>query len=239
MTRSVVPVLAALALAGCAGGDEAASTGTAPGTGSAATTTGRATPPRTGATRAPHLGSKTALERVRALMDRFSVVDERLGEGVRAVSGFDSKVHCWTPEGWRRLAAPHGAAPEEIAGVADIFSLEIHLRPEVCDALHALLEGERPQVGTEALAAAGSLVALTHEGMHLTSVGSNEVVAECRAMQNAYEVGVRLGIEEEYGRRLALIYWEELYRPHDPVYGSPECTDGGSLDINPDTPDWP
>jgi hypothetical protein len=233
-------LLAAVALAGCAGDDEAASKRPSTGSDTGSVTAAEPTPPGQGAqTRAPHVASRSALQRIRAIEEKFSVVEDRLGEGILAVSGFDSNVRCWTRPGWRRLAAIHGVRPDELAGVADIFALEIHLHPFVCERLEALLAGEQPQVGPEALLTAGALVTLAHEGMHLTAVGSNEAAAECRAMQNADEVAERLGVDVEYGSRLALIYWEELYRPDDPVYGSPECRDGGSLDINPDTSLWP
>jgi hypothetical protein len=35
------------------------------------------------------------------------------------------------------------------------------------------------------------------------------------------------------------LYWEQLYPRDDPVYGSEECRDGGSLDVNPDMFEWP
>jgi hypothetical protein len=72
------------------------------------------------------------------------------------------------------------------------------MHPFVCEWLDVLVSGERPHSGSDALHAAASLVALTHEGTHLTSAGGNEAVVECRAMQNAYKVGERLGIEEDY-----------------------------------------
>jgi predicted component of type VI protein secretion system len=109
----------------------------------------------------------------------------------------------------------------------------------VCSNLDALLTGDRPELADLALRAAASLVILTHEGTHFTSVGSNEAVAECRAMQNAHKVAAAMGIDEDYARQLARLYWEELYAPGDPLYGSPECRDGGTLDVNPDDPAWP
>jgi hypothetical protein len=237
--RASAVLLAAVALAACAGEEEGASTQRTASSETTAAASEPETLPGQGETRALDAASRSTLQRVRAMKDSYAVVDERFGEGVRAVSGFDSKVHCWTPAGWHRLERIHGTAPDSLAGLADIFSLHIHLHPNICDELHALLAGERPQTGPDALALAGALVALTHEGMHLTSVGSNEAAAECKAIQNAHEVGVRLGVEEEYGHRLALIYWEELYRADDPVYGSPQCQDGGSLDVNPDSSVWP
>ena len=35
------------------------------------------------------------------------------------------------------------------------------------------------------------------------------------------------------------MYWKNLYPCDDPVYGSDECRDGGSLDVNPDASDRP
>jgi hypothetical protein len=52
-------------------------------------------------------------------------------------------------------------------------------------------------------------------------------------------VAARLGIDEDYARRLARLYWQQAYPRNDPVYGSPECRDGGVMDVNPDSSDWP
>jgi hypothetical protein len=238
--KGVLALLALLAafFAGGCGGEKDASTGATEG--STTTTASSSTQPEPSSPPVPHEATHEApesvLRRIRSIEDRFSRVDERLAESLRAVSGFESKVRCWTPRGWRRLETING---ERLGGLADVYAVEIHLHPYICEWLDLLRAGERPASGRDVLHAAASLVALTHEGTHLTSAGGNEAVVECRALQNAYKVGERLGIEEEYARTLMRLYWEELYPRDDPVYGSDECRDGGSLDVNPGTSGWP
>ena len=126
-----------------------------------------------------------------------------------------------------------------LSGLADVGTYEIHLHPFACQGVEYLLAGNRPETGDAALFVADGLVVLTHEGTHFTSAGSNEAVVECRAMQNAHLVAARLGIDEDYARRLATLYWERAYPRDDPVYGSPECRDGGTMDVHPESSDWP
>jgi hypothetical protein len=175
---------------------------------------------------------------IRAIEERFSKPEPRLADGIRAVSGIESSVRCWTEPGWKKLEA---IMQRRLSGLADAATYEIHLHPYACDGLDSLLAGNRPESGDQALFLAAGLVVLTHEGTHFTSAGSNEAVVEWRAMQNAHLVAARLGIDEDYARRLARLYWERAsaYPSDDPVYGSPECRDGGIMDVNPDTSEWP
>jgi hypothetical protein len=233
-------VLVALLAGGCGGETEAVSTQAVSLT---ATTTSESSsqpePTRTSPavpSEVPHDAPESVLRRIRAIEGRFSEPNERFAEALGAVSGFDSEVRCWTRQGWRRVERLNGA---QLGGLTDVYAVEIHLHPFVCEWLDVLVSGERPNSGSDALHAAASLVALTHEGTHLTSAGGNEAVVECRGMQNAYKVGERIGIEEDYARTLMGLYWEQLYPRDDPVYGSKECRDGGSLDVNPDRSEWP
>jgi hypothetical protein len=173
---------------------------------------------------------------IRGIEDRFSKPDPRLADGIRAVSGIESSVRCWTKKGWARLEE---IMQRRLSGLADVATYEIHLHPFACDGVRYLLAGNRPETGDAALFVADGLVVLTHEGTHFTSAGSNEAVVECRAMQNAHLVAARLGIDEDYARRLAKLYWERAYPRNDPVYGSPECRDGGLMDVHPEASDWP
>ena len=41
------------------------------------------------------------------------------------------------------------------------------------------------------------------------------------------------------GELVASLYWGEVYPRLDPIYISPECRDGGALDLNPWSSTWP
>jgi hypothetical protein len=235
-TLAVSAVLAAL-LAACSSSKEAAPTATSmpQGSTSAETTTSRSPAP-TGEQPPPDVAPEHAIRRVRAIENRFSKPDPRFADAIRAVSGIGSSVRCWTKPGWGKLET---IMHRRLSGLADPATYEIHLHPFACDGLEYLLDGNQPESGDQALFVAEGLIVLTHEGTHFTSAGSNEAVVECRAMQNAHLVAARLGIDEDYARRLARLYWERAYPRNDPVYGSPECRDGGTMDVHPETSDWP
>jgi hypothetical protein len=237
MRKAAAIVAAAAVLSACSSSNEAARSRTPPPGGSTsvkATTTPRSALP--GRQLPPDVAPEHVLRAIRAIEERFSKPDTRLADGLRAVSGIESSVRCWTQPGWKRL---EGIMQRRLSGLADVSTYEIHLHPFACDGVRYLLDGNHPETGAAALFVADGLVVLTHEGTHFTSAGSNEAVVECRAMQNAHLVAARLGIDENYARRLAKLYWERAYPRNDPVYGSPECRDGGLMDVNPDTSDWP
>jgi hypothetical protein len=230
---------AAVLLGGCSSSRETASTETAASAGRTSvetTTTTAPSPAQTGQQLPPDVVPQHAIRAIRAIEDRFSKPEPRLADGIRAVSGIESSVRCWTKPGWRRLEQ---IMHRGLSGLADVGTYEIHLHPFACQGVEYLLAGNRPETGDAALFVADGLVVLTHEGTHFTSAGSNEAVVECRAMQNAHLVAARLGIDEDYARRLATLYWERAYPRDDPVYGSPECRDGGTMDVHPESSDWP
>ena len=43
----------------------------------------------------------------------------------------------------------------------------------------------------------------------------------------------------EYARKVARAYWDHSYPFLDPFYRSSECRDGGTMDVHPETSDWP
>jgi hypothetical protein len=235
--RALLACLATFALAGCAGEQSSA-----PGTAAAPATTGAptSTVAQDGQSQAPpDIVPAGGIPKVRALQEKFSRSVPELEEGVRATTALVGPVRCWTLEGWRKLEAAQGVPSGYLIGLTDISSATIHLHPYVCDWLAALLDGKRFDAGDDAEQAAQSLVALAHEGGHLSSAGTNEALVECRAMQRADEVAARLGIDQDYGQRLSEIYWEDAYPLLDPNYRSPECHDGGTMDLDPDDSVWP
>jgi hypothetical protein len=82
---------------------------------------------------------------------------------------------------------------------------------------------------------------LIHEGTHLAGV-SNEAATDCYAMQNLPWFASKMGIEDSQAREIGVDFWNLFYvpyRPLDPDYYSAECRDGGTLDLRPDSHDWP
>ena len=105
---------------------------------------------------------------------------------------------------------------------------------EACRDLKAYLGGDRePRTDT-----ATAVHVLAHEAVHLRGV-RNEAVTECTSVQLTAETARRLGASREEAQALAMLYWEEVYPLLPRSYRSPECRDGGRLDLNPDSPAWP
>jgi hypothetical protein len=125
---------------------------------------------------------------------------------------------------------------------------EALLAPVVCSALHRLWEGYRPslactelghgQCGQDVVELAWAASALAHESYHLRGV-RNEAAAECFGLQSTALVARRLHAPPGYAQRLATYTFWNVRPPVDYGYFSPECRDGGTLDLRPAVPAWP
>jgi hypothetical protein len=79
---------------------------------------------------------------------------------------------------------------------------------------------------------------LTHEAMHVDGE-RNEAVAECRALQSDARTVVLLGGTAEQGDALAQRIATEVHPTMSDEYRSPECREGGTLDVTPEDGTWP
>ena len=78
-----------------------------------------------------------------------------------------------------------------------------------------------------------------HETMHLLGI-HDEGVAECFGMQNlAYWVW-KLSGDTDFAEEASQDYWAWYQANRTGTeYGHPACYAGGSLDLDPSTPEWP
>jgi hypothetical protein len=178
------------------------------------------------------------LRRLRILADDHPR-DERLTEVARSLLPIEAKVWCWTEQRWSEIErdANSELPPEErtpFAGLADIYSLQIHLAPWVCDALSEDGLERAPELDV-----ADALLVLAHETRHLSVAGTSEHLAECKALQRVARTAELFGLSRARARRLARIAWEDVYRTVPPEYRSPECRPGGALDEDPADPEFP
>jgi hypothetical protein len=116
-------------------------------------------------------------------------------------------------------------------GVALVGGDRAYLTPEICHRLYKLaFDGENRGNPT------GRAVAvLAHEAWHLQGV-SDEGTTECYALQSGVELGMRLGLSEDRARQLMRQQLAEnaLRGAGDSEYRvSPDCRDGGPLDLRP------
>jgi hypothetical protein len=85
-----------------------------------------------------------------------------------------------------------------------------------------------------------ALHTLAHETWHVRGI-SNEAATDCYAFQSVSTVARTLGTDPVDAQALAAYYashFEAIRRP-PPNYRSPECRDGGSLDLHPGSGLWP
>jgi hypothetical protein len=192
-------------------------------------------------------GGDEAQARVSAIPPEQQQLEPLLEGAVLVALGRAIPVRCWTAAEWPSTLADSGAEigglpPENILGVAvaDGTSETINLSPRVCEPLAALAgDPTLPAAGPEALELAQALVTVGHEAGHLVANLETEAEAECFGAQHVTRVARALGMSEAEGALLASLYWGEVYPTSDPIYQSPECRDGGALDLDPWSSAWP
>jgi hypothetical protein len=128
-------------------------------------------------------------------------------------------------------------AVQHAEGVALVGGDLAYLTPERCLDLYRLAfkdEVRSSQTGR-------AIAVLAHETWHLRGVG-DEGTTECYALQSGVELGRRLGLSEGTARRLMRQQLTEnaLRRRGNLEYlVPPDCRNGGRLDLNPDSGDFP
>jgi hypothetical protein len=125
---------------------------------------------------------------------------------------------------------------------------EALLAPQVCGTLERLWRRGGPslactelgggQCGKDVIALAWAISALAHESFHLRGV-RDEAAAECYGLQSTAFAARALGSPPAYATRLAEYTFWNVRPPVDYGYFSPECRNGGKLDLRPQTSRWP
>jgi hypothetical protein len=125
---------------------------------------------------------------------------------------------------------------------------EALLAPQVCGTLERMWARGGPGLactalgggacGDDVVALAWATSALAHESFHLRGV-RDEAAAECYGLQSTAFVARALGAPAAYAQRLAAYTFWNVRPPVDYGYFSPECRDGGKLDLRLQTSRWP
>lgn len=167
-----------------------------------------------------------------------SRVEGKLSAAASRNAGRAVEARCWDAMDWARLGrewlAWSGVSTVRALAYADPKAGRIHLSPQVCAALVPFLyRNHRPRNGTAAKKElARALVTLAHEAQHATGVES-EVEAECFGQQRVRPLARLLGATKDYAASLAVHAWRYTYSRLPAAYKSPDCRDGGPLDLNP------
>jgi hypothetical protein len=122
-------------------------------------------------------------------------------------------------------------------GVAVVGGELAILTPEICNDLYRLAFEHQ----TDGVRAGRALAVLAHEAWHLRGE-ADESTVECYALQSGVELGRRLGLSEERARQLMRQQWvENALRGVDTLEYrlTPECRDGGQLDLDPAESSFP
>jgi hypothetical protein len=155
---------------------------------------------------------------------------DRFSQEASTIAGKPVRVRC-------DESGQYVGAVQHADGVATVGGDLTYLTPERCLALYRLaFDGEATGSQT-----GRALAVLAHEAWHLRGV-RNEGVAECYAFQSGVGLGERLGLSEESARQLMRQQFAENAgrRGTGAEYLVPsECRDGGALDLDPQSSQFP
>jgi hypothetical protein len=166
---------------------------------------------------------------------------DRLAAIASDLAGRSVGVRC--PSFLASLVDTHGEAGRVQFDDAGRPADHTDLAPETCRALRHLDRVDfscldRGDCGYAEFKAGWAAHTLAHEAFHLRAF-EDEGVAECYALQNTAFVAERLGVADRYARRLQTWVYAKGYPNEPEEYRSPQCYDGGPLDLRPQTATFP
>jgi hypothetical protein len=180
---------------------------------------------------------------VRSSPERLQL-SSQVREAVLAIAGPPVRIRC--------SVRSSDAGVTEALGHANWDQSLIELAPRICRNANALQTAPARPYSGASFAQALALLVVVHEAVHLSRYEghTDEALTECRAIQLVREAAVRIGTDDATARALgheALRFDAGLPGPGDwrvglheiPSYHSPDCYDGGPLDIHPQSSDWP
>jgi hypothetical protein len=168
-----------------------------------------------------------------------SRVEPRLTKVGSALVGEQVEVRCWSQSEWREQIEDGDAnSPHVLAGMAGEGG-PVDLAPDACRPLVEMLYTQtRPVTREQQIALAYAVGILSHELEHVRGE-MDEETAECHGMQRLSGTARKLGLRAAEARRLARLHWLEVYPDSDRLYRTPECRNGGELDLRRRSSVWP
>jgi hypothetical protein len=155
---------------------------------------------------------------------------ERFSDEASRIAGKQVTIRC-------DESGEYVGAVQHADGVAVVGGTLAYLTPQRCLDLYKLaFDGD-----VTASKTGRALAVLAHESWHLRGV-RDEGTTECYALQTGVEIGQRLGLSENRARQLMRQQLTEnmLRRQGSLEYlVPPECRDGGSLDLRPQSSRFP
>jgi hypothetical protein len=168
-----------------------------------------------------------------------SRVEPRLSKVGSGLVGDEIDVRCWSKRDWREQIEDSDArTPHELAGMAGEGG-PVELAPDACEPLVEMLYTKtKPATREREVSLAYAVGILAHELEHVRGE-MDEKTAECQGMQRLAGVARELGMSRTEARRLARVYWVEIYPDSSRGYRSAACRNGGELDLRPRSSVWP
>jgi hypothetical protein len=180
------------------------------------------------------------------LLNRAPTYEEQIAEQVAArLTHLHPKVRCGPlgiPTGYGILGITLFEGPH----AAGYFLM----LPQICEELAAFRASPTsydPRACTDnvcmskSAGVAMALATVAHESYHLLGY-RDEGRVECYGMQSIWFVANRLGASIAESQAIGSLYATQMYpqrRTKTPAYWSPECRDGGKLDLRPRLAGWP
>ena len=163
---------------------------------------------------------------------RAQSAEARFGEAVSKVAHRNVAVRCQGMFGklidiGQELGTVQFNAEGDPAGKTDI-------KRDACNWLKAYEKGDKRVTMNAAL----GVHTLAHEAIHLRG-WTDEALAECYGVQYTADVARTLGATSTQAQRLAEFYWRMVYPEMPDEYRTPDCVDGGRLDLHKDSDVWP
>jgi hypothetical protein len=158
----------------------------------------------------------------------------RLAKVASAIAGRPVDVHC--PGFLQRLVDVSPNAGSVYFSADGRPGNYTELNGKTCSTLEDFAKGHTD--GDDAIRVAAALHVLAHESFHLAGV-RNEAEADCYGLQRTAFVAERLGADPVDAQRLAGLALLERAQSAPPEYRSPQCYDGGALDLDPGSSVWP
>jgi hypothetical protein len=175
-----------------------------------------------------------------------SRVDARYSSVASVIADRPVTVQCWNHPDWDRLHIEWrryeggGDGLSWVLGYVFHDSTVVNLAPDVCARLDLVTYSrKKPRAPGTRLEIAEAFDTLAHESVHAAGV-TDEAVTECFSMQLTELVADELGVGYRFGRAMGGLAWRELWPLYaGSEYYTPDCYDGGPLDLYPDTSVWP
>jgi hypothetical protein len=158
----------------------------------------------------------------------------RLAAVASQIAGRDVDVHC--PGVMQKLvdvSSNAGSVYFDAQGRPGDFT---ELNDETCATLTRFADGDTS--ADDSLRVARAVHVLSHESFHLAGV-RGEAEADCYGVQRVAFVAGELGADPAEAQRLAALARADRDVTAPSEYRSPDCFDGGRLDLDPASATWP